>query len=224
MRNEMGKSVAPLLQASGPVYPLEEEDHRNSGLANPGAAGEHRPIRFRDISHLHPRTVAELAFRAAEASLERLKSIHQNSDPLDRPLRRLTGRIISGKEDQVQFLEQLESTMGLDFHPRLSGLCLEMTFREHFISHSCPFGEGYLNRESTMYFIESTTQELSRFFSILSSGTWDQVLSSLLRDAAEAEESLLSFVRSVILEDRDREASRRSEATPAGSDEGPPEP
>jgi hypothetical protein len=139
------------------------------------------------LGTLDPEEGARLLRGAAKAYLSRLRAIAQASDPEDRALRILLGRL------------EAEASSRLGGWADGGESAATALVESFFPSLRYGFGEGRLNRESALYLAECLHEEAFWFYRTLAETTPDEGDRALLERAALAEWGRLAYLRSVLL-------------------------
>ena len=141
-------------------------------------------------------TLLDLALRGACVVVDRLDAIHRNANPADLALRELLAKLKTQQRDHVQVLEQFRDRLRpgtLDERP------LPRTLEGDFPSLDKKLGEGPLDRDFALYFVELLEEEASRFYRRLADEAPAEEVRLFLQQMALSEWGDLEHLRSVLL-------------------------
>jgi rubrerythrin len=147
-------------------------------------------------SVLSTETLLDLALRGARGVVDRLDAIHQTANPADFALRVLLAKLETQQRDHVQALEQFRDRLRpgtLDERP------LPRTLDLDFPSLAKRLGEGPLDRDFALYFVELLEEEASRFYRRLADEAPAEEVRLFLQQMALSEWGALERLRSVLL-------------------------
>jgi hypothetical protein len=141
----------------------------------------------------------ELALAAARTCIRRTETLLSQADPQDGPLQKLLQSLAKKAAQRLTDLERHARTLPGPGSTRWTGKELRDLLRKRFPSVSRPLGEAWINRESGMFLAECLEEECAAFYRDLAAGTTDPATQRLFEDLAKQEQSILEYVRRVLL-------------------------
>ena len=119
------------------------------------------------ISELSEKELILLCRGALGLCQGRLKYILENADPSDGPLCALLEGIVAEEAETVGDFRELDWRMPFIPDQTFDFAKGDSVLKKHFASALSMFGEGALNRDQALYFVEILEKERSEFFRVI---------------------------------------------------------
>jgi len=129
----------------------------------------------------------------------RLEHILHHCDPLDLPLEKFLKQQVAAEEESADSLKRLDWNLPRGDDVVFCSKECDQLLSELLPSAFCRFGEGLLNREAALHFVDILESDRHSCFSLLLEGLSDGLARTCLKAESDRSAERLHLVRTIVL-------------------------